>query len=256
MKALIDRLAGGEILTLEQWQGLFERRTPQDEIYARNLAREICQQHYGRKVYLRGLVEISSICKNDCYYCGLRRSNAQCQRYRLTPEEIFESCREGHALGLRTFVLQGGEDAWFTDARLCEIVRRIRRAFPDSAITLSLGERSRESYQKLFDAGANRYLLRHETADETHYGQLHPPELSLSHRMDCLRALKDVGYQVGAGFMVGSPIRRPAPWPKTWPFCRNSGPTWWASAPSCLTTPPPSGTNRRAVCRIPSSAWR
>lgn len=205
MKALIDRLAGGEILTLEQWQGLFERRTPQDEIYARNLAREICQQHYGRKVYLRGLVEISSICKNDCYYCGLRRSNAQCQRYRLTPEEIFESCREGHALGLRTFVLQGGEDAWFTDARLCEIVRRIRRAFPDSAITLSLGERSRESYQKLFDAGANRYLLRHETADETHYGQLHPPELSLSHRMDCLRALKDVGYQVGAGFMVGSP---------------------------------------------------
>ena len=175
MKALIDRLAGGEILTLEQWQGLFERRTPQDEIYARNLAREICQQHYGRKVYLRGLVEISSICKNDCYYCGLRRSNAQCQRYRLTPEEIFESCREGHALGLRTFVLQGGEDAWFTDARLCEIVRRIRRAFPDSAITLSLGERSRESYQKLFDAGANRYLLRHETADETHYGQLHPP---------------------------------------------------------------------------------
>ena len=205
MKALIDRLAGGEILALEQWQALFAQRSPQDENYARNLAREICQQHYGRKVYLRGLVEISSICKNDCYYCGLRRSNAQCQRYRLTPEEIFESCREGHALGLRTFVLQGGEDAWFTDARLCEIIRQIRRAFPDSAITLSLGERSRESYQELFDAGANRYLLRHETADETHYGQLHPPELSLSHRMDCLRALKDVGYQVGAGFMVGSP---------------------------------------------------
>ena len=205
MRALINRLAEGEVLTLDQWQALFEDRSPADESYARNLARDICLAHYGRQVYLRGLVEISSICKNDCYYCGLRRSNDQCQRYRLTAEEILQACQEGHRLGLRTFVLQGGEDPWFTDERLCEIVGQIRSALPDSAITLSLGERSRESYQRLFSAGANRYLLRHETADATHYAALHPPQMHLDLRMDCLRALKDIGYQVGAGFMVGSP---------------------------------------------------
>ena len=162
---------------------------------------------YGDEVYTRGLIEISSHCKNDCLYCGLRRSNDQAQRYRLTPEEILSCAGEGHALGFRTFVLQGGEDAWFTDERLGQVVSDLKSRFPDCAVTLSMGERSEESYRQLRAAGADRYLLRHETADETHYARLHPPEMSWRHRMDCLRALRALGYQVGCGFMVGSPFQ-------------------------------------------------
>lgn len=159
---------------------------------------------YGRKVFMRGLIEITSHCRNNCLYCGLRR-DVQCRRYRLSKEQILDCCRTGHQLGFRTFVLQGGEDPWFTDDRMCDIVRTIKTQFPDSAVTLSLGERGYDSFARLRKAGADRYLLRHETADATHYSHLHPAEMSFEHRMQCLRDLRALGYQVGAGFMVGSP---------------------------------------------------
>ena len=173
----------------------------------RRTAREVATAAYGNKIFMRGLIELSSHCKNDCLYCGLRRSNKSAVRYRLTDEQILECCDKGYALGFRTFVMQGGEDGWFDDKRMCRIVGAVRKKYPDCAITLSLGERSRESYQALFDAGANRYLLRHETASSEHYAQLHPAEMSWQNRIDCLYALKEIGYQVGCGFMVGSPFQ-------------------------------------------------
>lgn len=173
----------------------------------RSTARAVADQVYGNKIFMRGLIELSSFCRNDCLYCGLRRSNKEAVRYRLSEEQIYKSCENGYRLGFRTFVLQGGEDGWFTDQRLLPIVATIRQRFPDCAITLSLGERSRESYQALFDAGANRYLLRHETADADHYARLHPSEMSWQHRIDCLLQLKEIGFQVGCGFMVGSPYQ-------------------------------------------------
>ncbi|MBR4738862.1 MAG: [Bacteroidales bacterium] len=176
--------------------------TAVDELFAE--ARRVRDEVYGRRVFMRGLIEISNHCRNNCLYCGIRR-DVQCKRYRLTPEQILDCCHTGHALGFRTFVLQGGEDAWFTDEVLCDIVKEIKRLYPDSAVTLSLGERGRESFARLRDAGADRYLLRHETADHIHYGRLHPPEMSFDHRMQCLRDLRELGFQVGAGFMVGSP---------------------------------------------------
>ena len=173
----------------------------------RKNAQQTAQAVFGNKIYIRGLIEISSVCKNDCYYCGIRRSNKTAVRYRLSREQILACCENGYALGFRTFVLQGGEDGYFTDEVLCGIVSEIRFRYPDCAITLSLGERSRESYRRLLEAGANRYLLRHETADERHYARLHPPELTLEHRKECLYALRELGYQTGAGFMVGSPYQ-------------------------------------------------
>ncbi len=173
----------------------------------RSQAREVATSVYGNKIFMRGLIELSSHCKNDCLYCGLRRSNTNASRYRLTDDEIFQCCATGYRLGFRTFVMQGGEDGWFDDKRMCRIVSTIRQQYPDCAITLSLGERSRESYQALFDAGANRYLLRHETASPEHYARLHPSEMSWQNRIDCLWTLKEIGYQVGCGFMVGSPFQ-------------------------------------------------
>ena len=173
------------------------------------LMEEACRvrdEVYGRRVFMRGLIEVSSHCRNNCFYCGLRR-DVQCRRYRLTKEQILDCCRIGHQLGFRTFVLQGGEDAWFTDERVCDIVSTIRSLFPDCAVTLSLGERSRESYAALRDAGADRYLLRHETADAAHYARLHPSDMSFDNRMRCLQHLRQLGFQVGAGFMVGSPFQ-------------------------------------------------
>lgn len=205
MKTLIDRLAEDHRLELWEYQTLIQHRTPELAEYLAQLADAQRRVVYGADVYIRGLIEISNICKNDCLYCGIRRSNRNCQRYRLAPEEILSCCDEGYHLGFRTFVMQGGEDGWFTDDVLCQLIRRIKERHPDCAVTLSLGERSRESYQALFDAGADRYLLRHETADKTHYGHLHPAEMSFDHRMRCLQDLKDIGYQVGCGFMVGSP---------------------------------------------------
>ena len=171
----------------------------------RRMASETRATHYGAKVFFRGLIEFTSYCKNDCYYCGLCRSNGNAVRYRLTEEEILGCCENGYALGFRTFVLQGGEDSYFHDDRMCGIVSEIKARFPDCAVTLSLGERSRESYRRLYDAGADRYLLRHETADAAHYHHLHPAELRLEDRKRCLFDLREIGFQVGAGFMVESP---------------------------------------------------
>lgn len=176
-----------------------------DDLFAE--ACRLRDEVYGRKVFIRGLIEISNHCKNNCLYCGIRRDMQGLTRYRLSKEQILECCLQGYELGFRTFVLQGGEDGWFTDELLCDIVSSIRHKFPDCAITLSLGERGRESFKRLRDAGADRYLLRHETADCQHYSRLHPLEMSFDHRMQCLHDLRDLGYQVGCGFMVGSPFQ-------------------------------------------------
>ena len=171
------------------------------------LADKVRREHYGDEVYLRGLIEFTNCCKNDCFYCGIRRSNRKLERYRLTREQIIDCCRTGYMLGYRTFVLQGGEDPYFNDERICEIISEIHSAYPDCAVTLSIGEKSRESYERYFAAGARRYLLRHETADDGHYRCLHPSEMSLGNRKRCLYDLKEIGYQVGSGFMVGSPFQ-------------------------------------------------
>ena len=207
---LIDRLTEHRNLTVPEYRTLIEGRTEESARLLAGRALAVRRVVYGDDVYVRGLIEISNICKNDCLYCGIRRSNRNCDRYRLTPEEILACADEGYELGFRTFVLQGGEDGYFTDEVLCPLLRKIKERHPDCAITLSLGERGRESFQRLFDAGADRYLLRHETADRIHYGKLHPPEMSFDHRMQCLRDLREIGYQVGCGFMVGSPYQTAA----------------------------------------------
>ena len=207
IKDIISRLAKDHSLTLEEYELLISERTDEAADELRRLAVETRKKHYGNSVYIRGLIEISNICKNDCLYCGIRRSNKDCERYRLTKEQILSCCEEGYALGFRTFVMQGGEDAYFTDERLCDIVSAIKGKYPDCAVTLSMGERSRESYERLYAAGADRYLLRHETATAEHYGKLHPSEMRFEERMQCLRDLKDIGFQTGCGFMVGSPYQ-------------------------------------------------
>lgn len=169
-------------------------------------ADEVRQSIYGRDVYIRGLIEFTSYCRRNCLYCGLRRENKR-ERYRLTDDQIMECCETGYSLGFRTFVLQGGEDAFFDDLHICRIVSNIKERFPDCAVTLSIGEKPRESYLAYKKAGADRYLLRHETADFAHYGKLHPSEMSLKNRMRCLYDLKELGYQTGTGFMVGSPFQ-------------------------------------------------
>lgn len=204
-RQLIDKLEAESRLAREEWIALLEGRSPDAAKYLFEKARKWQHKYYGNKVYTRGLIEFTNYCKNDCKYCGIRRSNRNAQRYRLTREEIMECCRTGYELGFRTFVLQGGEDGAFSQKELEELVGGIKKAYPDCAITLSVGERSHESYLGLFQAGADRYLLRHETADEEHYRKLHPPELSLEHRKKCLYDLKKIGYQTGTGFMVGSP---------------------------------------------------
>ena len=205
---LVERLARDHDLPDGELLALIGRADADEALFS--AADKARRAVYGDKVYLRGLIEFTNICKNDCFYCGIRRSNRNAERYRLTPDEILACCREGYALGYRTFVLQGGEDPYWDDDRLCALVAQIRAAYPDCAITLSVGERGRESYQRLFDAGANRYLLRHETADDALYARLHPAELSLANRKKCLFDLRDIGYQVGAGFMVGAPYQTDA----------------------------------------------
>ena len=206
---LIDKLEKDHTLTECEYLKLIENFDSDLSRYSAEKARKACDRYYGKDIYIRGLIEISNYCKNDCYYCGIRKSNKNCSRYRLTGEEILECCQEGYELGFRTFVMQGGEDGHYTDAVLCDIIREIKSRYPDCAITLSLGERSRESYEALFNAGADRYLLRHETAVKEHYEKLHPEELRFEERMRCLRELKEIGYQVGCGFMVGSPYQKP-----------------------------------------------
>lgn len=201
----VDAIRATQDISREQLKAIISTPSPGATEYLHAQAREVAQGIYGRNIYMRGLIEITNHCKNDCYYCGIRRSNTSLTRYRLSTAAILACCRTGYACGMRTFVLQGGEDVYFTDAALVPLVECIRQQFPDCAITLSLGERSKESYRRLHDAGADRYLLRHETADAAHYAILHPAEMSWMHRMQCLQELREIGYQVGAGFMVGSP---------------------------------------------------
>lgn len=222
--SLVEKLITEHKLTLEEYEYLIENRNSEVAGYLATEAVRVRKEIYGHAVFIRGLIEISNICKNDCFYCGIRKSNQKCERYRLTAEEILECCREGYDFGFRTFVLQGGEDAFFTDEWLSRLIWNIKSAYPDCAVTLSLGERSKESYQRLFDAGADRYLLRHETADREHYAMLHPKEQTLKERMNCLQNLKEIGYQVGCGFMVGSPYQTSAHLAKELKFIEEFGP--------------------------------
>ncbi len=205
MKHLIDKLKQENLLSEKEYISLIDNRTPKLREYLFEKAREIRKLYYGNAVYLRGLIEFTNYCRNDCYYCGIRKSNRNASRYRLTKEQILFCCEEGYSLGFRTFVLQGGEDGHYDDQYILEIIQAIKTRFPDCALTLSIGERSFESYQAFYKAGADRYLLRHETADPVHYSKLHPAALSLETRKQCLLNLKEIGYQVGSGFMVGSP---------------------------------------------------
>ncbi len=207
MYSLIQKLATTHSLMVDEYEFLVANRNDDSAKLLRNYAVKVRREIYGQDVFVRGLIEISSFCRNDCLYCGLRRSNSHCERYRLTPDEIIACSDEGYELGFRTFVLQGGEDSYFTDDVLGGIVRAIKARHSDCAVTLSMGERSRESYEFLRVCGADRYLLRHETASPEHYAKLHPPEMSYDNRMKCLHELRELGYAVGCGFMVGSPYQ-------------------------------------------------
>ena len=207
MKKLIDKLYKSSDLTDVELKELIENINDEDLKYLNTLARKVADEIYGKDVYVRGLIEFTNYCKNNCYYCGIRAENKNAERYRLDKTQILECCKSGYELGFRTFVLQGGEDMYFTDDMICDIVSEIRKNYPDCAITLSIGEREKESYQKYFNAGANRYLLRHETADKEHYQKLHPEKMSFDNRIKCLENLKEIGYQTGCGFMVGSPYQ-------------------------------------------------
>lgn len=205
MDKIIDKLEFQGFLSHDEYIELLEKRNDESKERLRRLAQKKAISVYGNKVFLRGLVEFTNVCQNDCYYCGIRSSNINATRYRLAKDEILACCRIGYSLGLRTFVLQGGEDPFYSDELVCEILSIIKSEFPDCAVTLSIGEKSQESYQEFYDAGADRYLLRHETADKKHYRVLHPENMKLDNRMTCLKNLKKIGFQVGAGFMVGSP---------------------------------------------------
>lgn len=206
-RELIDKLNLNKVLEFEEWKILIGTFSEGDRAYASEIARSIALEKFNKRIYFRGIIEFTNICKNDCLYCGIRKSNKNVSRYRLTKEDILTSCSIGHKLGFRTFVLQGGEDGYFNDDRMADIISDIRKYYPDCAVTLSIGERTHESYKKLFDAGASRYLLRHETADEIHYGKMHPSELSWRNRIKCLYDLKRTGFQTGCGCMVGSPYQ-------------------------------------------------
>ena len=205
MEKLIDKLHQKHTLTAEEYRSLLLCEDTTTNVYLQKKAQQTTIDRFGNAVFIRGLIEISNRCRNNCLYCGIRKGNTMVSRYALSRETILSCCREGHALGFRTFVLQGGEDVSQTDDWVTETVSAVRKEFPDCAITLSLGEKSKEAYQRFFEAGANRYLLRHETFNETHYQELHPSEMSRNHRLRCLEWLKEIGYQTGTVIMVGSP---------------------------------------------------
>lgn len=204
-KNIIDKLTEGEFLNHEEWMILLGELSDDDQSYLHEKAAEVAKMHFGNGIFVRALLEISSYCRNNCYYCGIRCGNKNAQRYRLSKEEILECCKEGNILGFNTFVLQGGEDPHQTDEWIVDIVKSIRQAYPDKAITLSVGERSHEAYLAFKEAGANRFLLRHETRNDDHYLQLHPSSMSAEKRRDCLMTLKHLGFQTGSGMMIGSP---------------------------------------------------
>lgn len=204
---IIQKLCDTGDLTRDEIITLLENRNSEIQSYLAKRASETAQEHYGNKVYVRGLIEFTNYCRNDCYYCGIRCGNKNAERYRLSKEEIVECASYGYGLGFRTIVLQGGEDMFYTDDVMVDIIKSIKKEHPDCAVTLSIGEKSYESYKAFFDAGADRYLLRHETADFDHYAKLHPKNLSPENRQQCLYNLKKIGFQTGAGFMVGSPYQ-------------------------------------------------
>lgn len=204
---LIDSLKAGKRLSAKEFECFLSNLLPEDNTPIHDFANQLRIKQFGNKIFIRGLVEFTNYCKNDCLYCGIRRSNTSAVRYRLTTDQILDCMEQGYAAGFRTLVLQGGEDSFFTDDRMCAIVSAVKERHPDIAVTLSLGERSRESYRRLREAGADRYLLRHETATPWHYAKLHPATQILETRLECLGYLKELGYQVGCGMMVGSPFQ-------------------------------------------------
>lgn len=205
IKEIIDRISSTHMAEKKDIIAIIENNSNDEYLF--ESADKIRKQIYGKDVYIRGLIELSNYCKNNCLYCGIRRDNHKINRYRLTEQDILLCCDTGYELGFRTFVLQGGEDSFFSDSVLCSIISKIKEKYPDCAVTLSLGERTEESYKALFNAGADRYLLRHETATKSHYKKLHPEEMSFDNRIECLKTLKKIGFQTGAGFMVGSPFQ-------------------------------------------------
>ena len=207
---LIDILEKERHLDKDGWVQLFDTFTDEDRAYAAQKAVKAATAQFGNNIFIRGIVEFSNICRNDCLYCGIRKSNTNCDRYRLTKEQILDCCDAGYEYGFRTFVLQSGEDAGYSTDALCDIISCIKKAHPDCAVTLSIGELSFDDYKRLYDAGADRYLLRHETANEEHYKKLHPSNMSWSNRMNCLRQLKEIGYQTGCGMMIGAPYQTSA----------------------------------------------
>ena len=207
MRSLVDKLELNRTLSKQEFITLLDNRSEELSEYLFEKSRKIAHKYFGNRIYTRGLIEFTNHCKNNCYYCGIRAENSKVERYRLTKEEILECCETGYKLGFRTFVLQGGEDLYYSDDVITDIIQEIKGRFGDCALTLSIGERSYESYLRFFNAGADRYLLRHETATESHYRKLHPDKMSLLNRKQCLRDLKEIGYQVGTGFMVGSPFQ-------------------------------------------------
>lgn len=206
---LIEKLNIEKNLRRDEWRRLIATFTEDDREYAGKLASKITEETFGNRVFIRGIIEFSNICRNDCLYCGIRRSNRNAERYCLSDEDILLCCREGYSLGYRTFVLQSGESAYCEDLRFISLIREIKNKYPDCAVTLSVGECSRETYEAMYRAGADRYLLRHETADAKHYAMLHPPGMSFEHRLRCLRDLKEIGFQTGCGMMVGTPGQTP-----------------------------------------------
>jgi biotin synthase len=207
MKRLIDKLELNRTLEKKEFIHLLDNYNEEISNYLFEKARNISNKFFGNGVYTRGLIEFTNYCKNDCYYCGIRRSNINVERYRLNDDDILNCCESGYSLGFRTFVLQGGEDSYYKDEDIVRIVSQIKKQYEDCAVTLSIGEKSKETYKKYFEAGADRYLLRHETANTEHYSKLHPKEQTLGNRKECLFNLKEIGYQVGTGFMVGSPFQ-------------------------------------------------
>lgn len=206
--SLIDKLHREKILKCDELLFLLSQKENKFVMnYISRQAQEVTEKYFGNKIYIRGLIEFSNFCKNNCFYCGIRKDNLNLERYRLSADEIFECCEKGYNLGFRTFVLQSGEDLYFTDEKMVNIISRIKKKFSDCALTLSIGEKSFDTYKKYFDAGADRFLLRHETINNLHYKKLHPDNMSLKNRVKCLYGLKKIGYQVGTGFMIGSPYQ-------------------------------------------------
>lgn len=240
-KQLIDRLDREHTLTVDEYEYLITAQTDELAEYAASLADKRRREIYKNEVFVRGLIEIGNLCKNDCFYCGIRRSNKVCDRYRLTKEEILDCCKTGYELGFRTFVLQGGEGVFGLE-EILQTVREIRAGFPDCAITLSLGEYPTEAYAAMKAAGADRYLLRHETADKEHYEKLHPANMSFDNRMRCLKDLKTLGFQVGCGFMVGSPYQTAKTLAKDLKFVETFSPDMCGIGPFIPQKDTPFGT--------------